>query len=159
MRNKNILVLIIFCLACQIVNAQQYYGKNKEVALTTIQPQGWIKEFLQRQANGLGGNSTVSGYPFNTNMWMEDIHVPVGHAGKLLWPYEQTGYFIDGSLRCGYLINDTALINYAKRNFDYTLSHVGGDGILGQPNCDAWACVITSYSIHYTKLYEMQIVE
>ena len=142
MKPKNFLIILILCLAIQGVQAQQYYGQNKEVALTSITPQGWLKEFLQRQASGLASNPTVSGYPFNTNMWMEDIHIPVGHAGNLWWPYEQTGYFLDGSLRCGYLINDTALINYAKRNFEYTLNHIDDSGILGQPNADGWARVV-----------------
>lgn len=122
--------------------AQTYYGKSKEVALTQIHPKGWIKEFLKRQANGLGGNPTVSGYPFNTNMWMEDIHIPVGHAGKDLWPYEQTAYFLDGSLRAGYLLGNKDLVSYAQKNFAYTLNNVQEHGVLGQPKADDWARVV-----------------
>ncbi|WP_298369764.1 beta-L-arabinofuranosidase domain-containing protein [uncultured Lutibacter sp.] len=139
---KNITSIILLLLTVFSINAQQYFGKSKEAALTSIKPEGWIKEFLQRQANGLGGSPTVSGYPFNTNMWMEDINIPVGHAGKDWWPYEQTAYYIDGTLRCGYLINDTALINYAKQNFEYTFNNIDESGVLGQPKADGWARVV-----------------
>ena len=142
MKIKNISTLFLFCLVAYSISAQQYFGKSKEVALTSITPQGWLKEFLQRQADGLGGNPTVSGYPFNTNMWMEDIHIPVGHAGKELWPYEQTAYFIDGTLRCGYLLDDTSLINYARKNINYTLSNVEDDGVLGPSKSDDWSRVV-----------------
>ncbi|QVY66081.1 beta-L-arabinofuranosidase domain-containing protein [Polaribacter sp. Q13] len=134
--------LLLLCFISQSIHAQNYYGKTKEVALTSIKPQGWIKEFLQRQADGLSGSPSVSGYPYNTNMWMEDIHIPVGHVGKDLWPYEQTAYYLDGSLRCGYLIGDKKLIDYTQKNINYTLNNVDETGILGQPKADDWARVV-----------------
>ncbi|WP_400073707.1 beta-L-arabinofuranosidase domain-containing protein [Zobellia russellii] len=110
-----------------------------DVSLTSIEPEGWIKEFLVRQKNGLAGYPHVSGYPFNTKMWMQDIDIPVGHFGRPDWPYEQTGYYLDGILRTGYLLNDTTLINRAKKNINHVLATPNIDGILGPVNADDWS--------------------
>lgn len=124
------------CLSAQ--NVPQF----KEVPLNTIHPEGWLKEYFIRQKNGLGGHPHVSGYPFNTKMWTEDIQVPEGHLGKKDWPYEQTAYYLDGILRAGYLLQDTTLIQVVKKNIDYVLTHPGKEGILGFKNSDDWSRVV-----------------
>ncbi len=134
------IVLNNCCLYAQ--EKQPVYAKCYETALTDIQPKGWLLTFLQRQSEGLAGHPYVSGYPYNTRMWMEDIKIPVGHLGESWWPYEQTAYYIDGILRCGYLINDTSLINFARANMYHVLSSPDRDGILYGGKVNDWSRVV-----------------
>ncbi|WP_111708261.1 beta-L-arabinofuranosidase domain-containing protein [Lutibacter citreus] len=135
---KLFIAFSLFLLTVQFSTAQEY-AKCSEFPLTSISPQGWIQEFLQKQAKGLGGNPSISGYPFNTKMWMEDIRIPEGHPGMEWWPYEQTGYYVDGILRAGYLVNDSLLIKKAEKNINFTLSNVNNEGIIGFNDTDDWS--------------------
>ena len=44
-------------------------GKLGGLSLSAVVPEGWTREFLDRQRAGLTGHPHVSGYPFNTPMW------------------------------------------------------------------------------------------
>jgi DUF1680 family protein len=118
------------------------FSKFNEVSLSEIKPQGWLRQFLTRQKNGLGGRPEVSGYPFNTAMWKEDITIPEGHYGDSWWPYEQTAYYLDGIIRCGYLLNDAELIQKANTNLDWVLNHQDKDNLLGPQNSGDWSRTI-----------------
>jgi len=106
-------------------------AKFTELPVTTIKPNGWLRRYLEIQRDGLTGHlDEAVGYPFNTESWCckED-------EGKYKnwWPYEQNGYWIDGMIRCGYLIEDEFLIQKAKKYIDYVLNNADEDGYLG-PN-------------------------
>ncbi len=112
----------------------QKYGVFEEVALSSIQPQGWLRGYLQKMRNGLTGHPEVIGYPFDWNWWgsSEDVRTVKPDYPYLFWgPYEQTAYWIDGALRCGYLLGDAQLIEKARQPLDFVMAHVGADGYLG----------------------------
>ncbi len=92
-----------------------------KLKITDIQPKGWIKEFLERQKKGLTGNIEVAGYPFDTKMWATK---KIKGSTKAWWPYEQTGYYIDGANRLGYLLNDVSLKEKAHIQKQYVLDHI-----------------------------------
>jgi len=48
-----------------------------------------------------------------------------------MWIFEQTAYLTGGQLNCGYLLDDTFLINKAMKIINYTLDHPVSDGYLG----------------------------
>src|SRR5215218_1106119 len=73
-----------------------YYGVFTEAPPTSIQPQGWLKELLHRQAEGLAKHHAVSGYPYDTCLWAGKIPPTPNPKGKAWWPYEQAGYLVDG---------------------------------------------------------------
>jgi hypothetical protein len=117
------------------------------VTISDIEPQGWLLEFLRRQSHGLTGHIEAAGFPFDTGMWTEKMQLdpytekekekkfkrdgtPV-EEGVFWWPYEQTGYYIDGALKAGYLIGDSTLIERARAQIRYTLEHVQESGRLG----------------------------
>jgi hypothetical protein len=89
-----------------------YYGKYHTIPITDISPNGWLKELLQRQRNGLGLHHAESGYPYNTCLWAGQIPKGGNPSGQSWWPYEQSGYLVDGLYRCGLALNDTGLINH-----------------------------------------------
>ena len=45
------------------------YEKMQTVDLGAIKPQGWVKEFLATQANGLTGKLRHMGYPYSIAFW------------------------------------------------------------------------------------------
>lgn len=130
------ILILLFLIACdrkgEIVSVD--YDKLEEIPVSEIQPQGWLKELLVRQRNGLGLNRNVSGYPYNTCLW-EGIIPPGGNPiAQRWWPYEQTAYLLDGLYKCGHLLDDSVLIALGRRNIDYVLAHPREDGRLG-PEC------------------------
>ena len=40
-----------------------------EGMIDKIQPEGWLKEILERQRDGLAGHPEAMAYPFNTVLW------------------------------------------------------------------------------------------
>lgn len=109
----------------------QTYSKFREIVLPAIRPEGWLRVYLEKQRRGLTGYLEASGYPFNTRGW-RSWHVKVKH-GEKWWPYEQTAFWIDGMVRCGYLLQDEFLIGKAKQHMDYVLDHPDAEGYLGPP--------------------------
>lgn len=124
------------------LHAQHTYGEHplpafgyapfQELPLTAIFPQSWLKGFLVTQKNGLTGSIRAAGFPYNSIGWKGEVALPPGYPDfKLWWPYEQTAYWIDGALRCGYLLNDRALIDSARSQLMYVLNNPAKGGILG----------------------------
>ena len=54
----------------------------------------------------LGLNRKESGYPYNTCLWNGIIPEGGNPIAKGWWPYEQSGYMIDGLYRCGIFLRD-----------------------------------------------------
>ena len=98
-------------------------------ALTQIEPEGWLRAYLERQRHGLTGHLEVAGYPFNAPTWGQPNFSSQGN--EHWWPYEQAGYWIDGLVRCGALLRDPFLLNKAQGPIDYVLKHADKDGYLG----------------------------
>ncbi len=109
----------------------EYFGQFKELPITSISPGGWAKEYLINQRNGLTGYlDEHGGYPFNTEGWSADS-ITNNRGVNRWWPYEQTGYWIDGMIRSGYLLQDSFLIDKANRHIYYTLDNAHPDGYVG----------------------------
>ncbi len=106
------------------------YAMYRPAALREVQPGGWIRDFLLRQASGLTGHVAVSGYPYGYKFWGSQDDDTEGSYGAW-WPYEQTGYWIDGALKCGYLAGDEALYRQALEEIDFAIAHAAPDGFIG----------------------------
>ena len=107
-RNALVLVLGLLCLACA-PKASDW----TDASLTDIRPEGWLKEKLITQREGLTGHPEALSYPYNTCLWAGEIP-RMGTHGKDWWRYEQTAYYTDGLLRLGYLLDDQELIGKGK---------------------------------------------
>ncbi|MBE6399353.1 MAG: hypothetical protein E7041_04335 [Lentisphaerae bacterium] len=114
-----------------------------EVPLTDIKPQGFIREFLERQRSGLSGNFHAQKYPFQSCLWEGVIKAgfweldyrgnprPIPGPNRW-WPYEQTGYLLDGLLRLGLLTGDDGMVALFQRNLDYLLAHAVNGRLAGE---------------------------
>jgi uncharacterized protein len=106
-----------------------YYGVFRETSMLAVSPEGWLKEMLTRQLNGLARHHSVSGYPYDTCLWAGKI--AKSDHGTAWWPYEQAGYLVDGLERLGTVTRDPAVSAEARANIYYILSHPKPDGSLG----------------------------
>jgi uncharacterized protein len=111
--------------------AVRYYGVFHEAPPRNISPQGWLAEMLQRQAQGLASHHDVSGYPFNTCLWAGQIPRDLNPKSKAWWPYEQTGYLVDGLERLGLATGNSSILQEGNANVAYILAHPAPDGSLG----------------------------
>lgn len=121
--------------------------KRHDLPSSSIQLHGWAKEFMKRQEDGLTGHPEQSGYPFNTGMWTGPMDVKdreFGQFGSGWWPYEQTGYYLDGALRCGYINQSTEMLEKVRKNIRYVLNHADADGTLRADKIedDWWPMVV-----------------
>ncbi len=101
----------------------------REEPLSAIHPEGWLRRYLELQRHGLTGHMEAAGYPFDTDGWADPAIR--ARSGDAWWPYEQTGYWVDGALRCGHLLRDPGLIEKAGRQVEFVLNHAQRDGYLG----------------------------
>lgn len=95
-----------------------------ELDLKEIKAKGWIAEFLQTQADGLTGEMGNIGEPFSLPTWdapemernAEEVFLGGINSIDDSWvPFEQNGYWIDGAIRAGRLINNPKLIALAEK--------------------------------------------
>lgn len=110
----------------------RYYGRFSELPVGTVQPRGWIQKWLERQAQGLTGHPENMSYPYDTCMYAGVIPA-APYTNKWWspwWPYEQSGYFVDGMTRLSRLVNDPSINQRRDANLDYILEH-STNGSLG----------------------------
>jgi hypothetical protein len=87
-----------------------------ELKFSEIKARGWVKEYLKTQSKGLTGNIGKVGAPFSLACWEQKGNPTKVEEGNFLgginskddsWvPFEQNGYWIDGAIRTGRLIDD-----------------------------------------------------
>lgn len=95
-----------------------------------VKPQGWLKEFLQTQMKGLTGHIHEAGAPFGQVEWGKADVLSLNNKPSW-WPYEQTGYWLDGFIRCAILIDDKKAIKKAEEIIYNVLNKADEDGYLG----------------------------
>jgi len=106
------------------------YNKLREVELSELEPEGWLRRYLENQLHGLTGHIEDAGYPFDTNPWGQRKKI-LREGRETWWPYEQAGYWVDGAIRCGQLLRDHGLIKKAGQPIDHVIKHAAADGFVG----------------------------
>ena len=135
---KRIIVFLFLCaLSFSCGNRESHVAGNAwtETSLKDIHPEGWLKDKLVSQKEGLTGHPEALSYPYNTCLWAGEIP-RMGKHGRDWWRYEQTAYYTDGLLRLGYLLNDEDFIKKGEEGIAYTLDHPWENGRLGSKLVD-----------------------
>lgn len=117
MKNK-VLLFLLLLWGCQ-ASVQEF----KELPLGSIRPEGWLREQLQRQADGLTGHLDEI-YPQvmgPSNAWL-------GGDGDA---WERGPYWIDGLLPLAYILDDDALKEKAQLWVEAILASQQPDGYMG----------------------------
>ncbi len=121
-------VFLFSLLSCS--TTQQYEILYKSDMIADIEPEGWIKTFLERQKAGLTGHPEAMSYPYDSNLWYGEIVRNTTSYGSDWWRYEQTAYYTDGLLKLGYLLDDEELIEKGEKGVEYTLFNADEKGKL-----------------------------
>ena len=120
-------------------------GKYRELPPGAIHPEGFLRDFLNRQKSGLTGNFTEQGYPYDTEMWKGISKIrfreheyggrerPVPAVAPW-WPYEQCSYLLDGLVRLGIILKDESLLNIFREQMEAFFEHRAENGRLGLKN-------------------------
>lgn len=93
------------------------FGVFDEIEINRIKPRGWLRNWLVCQKEGLTGHLEAAGYPFGEVGW-DTAFAKMGYQTDVAdewWPYEQTGYWVDGMVRCGLLLDDKFLLDRRGR--------------------------------------------
>ena len=89
-----------------------------------VTPEGWIRDWAKDAANGITGHLDEYSPTFG-EAWK-------GHGFKAMgatadgggWPLEQCSYWLDGAVRLGYLLEDSALIKKISARLDTVVEGV-----------------------------------
>ena len=106
------------------------FGTFSEGLLGDVTPQGWIREFLERQCTGLSGHPAAMSYPYASCLWDGQLERMSTH-GSGWWRYEQTAYYSDGLLRLGYALDRKDYVERIVSGIEYTLANATPEGLLG----------------------------
>ena len=115
-------------LAASILNSPNTDGRPSHatfhsLAPGAVKPEGWLGQYLDKQAKGLSLHLPEIARPFT--FWAGEENY------ASWWPWEQKGYWTDGALRCALVSGNQELLKVARTPVDYTLSHAFPDGYLG----------------------------
>lgn len=97
--------------------------------LGSIRPQGWLKNQLQIQANGLSGHLDET--------WA-DVGPNSGWLGGKGESWERGPYFLDGLVPLAWILNEDRLKAKAQRFVDWTLDNQAPNGMIGPASNNDW---------------------
>ena len=117
------LILILFCILASCRSSVELSRRYEELPLGSIKPEGWLKEALERQRDGITANLDET-YP----QVMGDDNGWLGGEGDR---WERGPYWIDGLLPLAYILDDEALKAKARRWVEWTLASQREDGFFG----------------------------
>ncbi len=97
--------------------------------LGQIKPRGWLKDQLRIQAEGMTGLLPDYWEPLGENSgWL-------GGSGE---SWERGPYYLDGLVPLAYLLEDSMLIEKARKWLEWTLNSQREDGMFGPADNDDW---------------------
>jgi len=115
----------------------------------SVTPEGWLKETLLRQADGLAGHlGEISAWlQKEDNAWLAT-------DGQGSWGWEEVPYWLKGYANMGYILNDSAIINESMTWIEATLASQREDGNFGPVKVspfdgsqDFWANMVMLYCL------------
>lgn len=111
-----------------------YYGRLRPLPPGAIRPEGWLRRWLQKQADQLGSHLPSVSWPFTEDYWgteQEGAYFVPEQEYENWWPWEQRAYWIDGTCRLAMLLGDERLLRMASKPVEYTFLHPDKHGYLG----------------------------
>lgn len=75
------------------------------------------------------GHPSVHGYPYDRKFWGSNMDDKNPYAAW--WPYEQTAYWLDGALKCGYFCGDDSVFQMSREEIDHAIDNAADDGFIG----------------------------
>jgi uncharacterized protein len=143
MKIRGLLALLIASVSMQTMAENQHYPINRDPLLQTafvslplgsVQPQGWLKDQLQIQADGLTGHLSDFWPSIRDSKWKGD---PEGEE------WERGPYWLDGAVPLAFLLDDKELLSKIQPYMDFILSSGQDHGWFGpQSGKDRWPLAV-----------------
>ncbi len=149
MRKRLHKLLACGLLACSLTTmADTTVGKDTYAPfdLGELKPEGWLKEWAQKAASGM--TRTIGTDFTEFVLGWEDPD----KGGW--WHYEQTGYYTDGFTRLGFLLDDTLLINRARRVMNAVIARQKPNGYIhsNTPSyVEKWGTTEADYGLYWSE--------
>lgn len=99
--------------AAQTDSTSHSYAALHCLAPGTVQPEGWLRGYLEKQAAQLGSKLPQVSWPFTGAYWAGDENGETGNVDAW-WPWEQKAYWIDGATRLALVLQDEKLMARAR---------------------------------------------
>ncbi len=147
-----------------------YYVSNRaplapsaliKLPVGSIQPQGWLGEYLKRQRSGLTGHlGEISAWlQTKDNAWL-------AKDGKGEWGWEELPYWLKGYGNLAYILNDQDMIKQTKFWIDGTINSQRPDGDFGPAHYsshgdrDYWANMIMIFVLQswYEHSHDQRVI-
>jgi len=109
------------------------YAALHALAPGAVEPQGWLRAMMEKQATHLGSQLPQISWPFSADYWSGE-EVVEGVTDDTWWPWEQKAYWLDGATRLALVLRDEKLMALTRASIDYTLTHAAENGYLGPKN-------------------------
>jgi hypothetical protein len=115
--------------AAEADSTSHSYAALHCLAPGAVQPEGWLRGYMEKQAAQLGSKLPQVSWPFTGAYWAGEENEEEGE--RQFWPWEQKAYWIDGATRLALVLQDEKLMAQVRASIDYTLEHADTDGYLG----------------------------
>ncbi|MFD2826755.1 beta-L-arabinofuranosidase domain-containing protein [Leeuwenhoekiella polynyae] len=134
-----------------------------KLPLGAIKPGSWLKESLQRQADGLMGNlGEISAWlQKEDNAWLSE-------DGTGSWGWEEVPYWLKGYANTGYILQDSLMIKESQIWFEAALKSQREDGNFGPKmvsdrdgSQDFWSNMIMLYCLqsYYEATQDQRVID
>lgn len=138
------------------ISINNYYISNRaplkpsafiKLPVGAIKPDGWLKEYLVRQKNGLTGNLG------EISAWLQkDDNAWLSKEGEGKWGWEELPYWLKGYANIGYILEDDEMIEESKFWLEGIMNGQRADGNFGpkrfsEKNQDFWGNMIVLYCL------------
>ena len=120
---KRMTILLVTVLVAACTKAPQLERRYEELPLGAIKPEGWLRETLIRQRDGITKNLDET-YP-------QVVGPDNGWLGGDGDRWERGPYWVDGMLPLAYILDDDELKAKAQKWVDWTLENQREDGFIG----------------------------
>ena len=111
----------------------------RELPLGSVRPQGWLKEQLEIQRDGLTGHAEELYEDIGQSDWVSDQK----RGGQFAW--ERGPYYARGLIALAYVLDDSGLKQKAKRWIEPILASQRENGDFGPRDRNWWANMIVLY--------------
>lgn len=104
------------------------YYKIEDSQPRSLHVGGWLRDFLEKERDGMPGNLNKIGYPFDRECWRSRTLTDGGYEGW--WPYEQTAYWVDSIVRLAAALGDEKVFDIVREQIDLSVIE-DGDPFIG----------------------------
>ena len=130
---------------------------------SAVSPHGWLREFLNRQRDGLCGNLG------EISVWLQkDDSAWLSQSGKGKYGWEELPYWLKGYIQLGYTLNDPKIIAESKTWIEGVLRSQRADGDFGPDekfqddgSRDYWANMLMLFCLqtYYEQTHDQRVLE